>query len=245
MFEELTARDFKQKYKRTILGAGWSLLMPLLTLLIQKLVFSHFFGGNVEHYTIYLFAGNVVWAYFREATMGGMQALLANAHIFTKINVPKYIFVMTKNVSALINFSITLCVFFLFVFLDGIPFSFSFFGLVIPIFCMMLFNLGVGMILSALLVFFRDVGYLYDVFLTLLIYVSAIFYSVDSFPLTIQRLFLLNPIYCYIKYFRVAVIEGNLPSLGFTLLCFFYAMLSMGLGALIYKKKNHEFLYYV
>ncbi len=95
LFEELTARDFKQKYKRTILGAGWSLVYPLLTLLIQSVVFSRFFADRTAHYTIYLFAGNIVFSYFREATMGGMYALIMNAHIFSKVNVPKYIFVLT------------------------------------------------------------------------------------------------------------------------------------------------------
>lgn len=245
LFEELTARDFKQKYKRTMLGMGWSLVYPLLTLLIQRLIFSRFFANSTPHYTIYLFAGNVVFSYFREATTGGMHSLLANAHIFSKVNVPKYIFVLTKNVSALINFGITVVVFFLFVWIDGVTFSWSFFSVLIPMICLIIFNLGVGMILSALFVFFRDISYLYDVFLTLLMYLSAIFYTIDSFPETVQRLFLLNPVYCYIKYFRVAVIDGHVPSLGFSGLCLLYALIALGIGALIYKKKNHQFLYYV
>ncbi len=245
LFEELTARDFKQKYKRTVLGMGWSLVYPLLTLLIQKLVFTRFFGDMTPHYTIYLFAGNVVFSYFREATLGGMQALLANAHIFSKVNVPKYIFVLTKNVSALINFGITTAVFFLFVFIDGVPFSWSFFSVLIAMVCLMIFNLGMGMILSALQVFFRDIAYLYDVFLTLLMYLSAIFYTVEMFPEDVQRLFLLNPVYCYIKFFRVAVIDGVFPPTEVTGLCVLYAALSIAVGAFIYKKKNHQFLYYV
>ncbi len=245
LFEELTARDFKQKYKRTILGMGWSLVYPLLTLLIQRLIFSHLFAAAIPHYTIYLFAGNVIWAFFREATMGGMHALVDNAHIFSKVNVPKYIFVLTKNVSALINFGITLAIFFLFVFLDGIPFSWNFLAILIPVLCLVVFNLGVGMILSALYMFFRDTTYLYDVFLTLLMYMSAIFYTVETFPEWIQKLFLVNPVYCYIKYLRVVVIDGNLPSLSFTLLCVLYALIALFCGSLIYKKKNHEFLYYI
>ena len=245
LFEELTLRDFKQKYKRTILGMGWSLLFPLMTLFIQRLVFTHFFGRTTPHYTIYLFAGNIVFSYFREATTGGMNALISNAHIFSKVNVPKYIFVLTKNVSAFINFCLTLVIFFIFTVIDHVPFSLSFFSIIIPIVCLMLFNFGVGMILSALYIFFRDTGYLYDVFLTLLMYLSAIFYNVDSFPVTYQRLFLMNPVYCYIKFFRVAVIDGHMPSLVYTVLCFGYAILAVGIGIFIYHKKNHEFLYYV
>jgi len=245
LFEELTARDFKQKYKRTILGMGWSLLYPLLTLFIQRLVFLHIFGHSTPHYTIYLFAGNLVWSYFREATIGGMNALVSNSHIFSKVNVPKYIFVLTKNVSALINFGLTLIIFFLFVIMDELPFSWSFFSIIVPITCLVIFNLGAGMILSALYMFFRDISYLYDVFLTLLMYLSAIFYNVNTFSESIQKLFLLNPIYCYIKYFRVAIIEAAIPSFSFNVLCIAYALIVFALGSFIYKKYNHEFLYYV
>ena len=100
LFEELVKRDFKQKYKRSILGMGWSILSPLLTLLVMRLVFTQFFGRNMEHYTTYLFAGNLMFSYFRQATNGGMQSLMANANIFTKINVPKYMFLFSRNISA-------------------------------------------------------------------------------------------------------------------------------------------------
>lgn len=245
LFEELVKRDFKQKYKRTVLGMWWSILSPLLTLLVMRLVFTQFFGRNMEHYTTYLFAGNLMFSYYREATTGGMNALMANKHIFTKINVPKYIFLLTKNVSAVINFGLTLLVFFLFAAIDGVAFSWKFITILYPILCLMLFNIGVGLILSALFVFFRDIQYLYDVFTMLLMYMSAIFYTVDSYSPTIQRLFLCNPVYCAIKYVRTVVLNGSIPSVQFHLLLLLYALAALAVGGLIYKKKNHEFLYYV
>lgn len=245
LFEELTKRDFKQKYKRTVLGMAWSILSPLLTLLVMKIVFTQFFGRNTPHYTTYLFAGNIVMAFFKEATRGGMNALMSNHKIFTKINVPKYLFLVTKNVSSTINFGLTLVVFFVFAALDGIGFTWKFFMLLYPIGCLIMLNVGLGLILSALYVFFRDTQYLYEVFLTLLTYLSAIFYRVDGYPMAIQRLFLLNPVYCIIKYVRVIVIDGNIPSLAFHGLILFYALAALTVGGLIYKKKNHEFLYYV
>ena len=124
-------------------------------------------------------------------------------------------------------------------------FHLGFFMLLYPILCMVVFNIGVGLILSALFVFFRDIGYLYDVFTLLLMYMSAIFYTVETFSPRVQRLFLLNPIYCYIKYFRVVVLDGNLPSLSFHLLCAVYAAIVVAIGGWIYKKYNHKFLYYV
>ena len=245
LFEELVKRDFKQKYKRTILGMGWSILSPLLNLLVMSLVFTQFFGRNTPHYTIYLFCGNLVFSYYREATTGGMHALMANSSIFTKVNMPKYMFLLSKNVSSLINFGLTLYVFFLFVLLDKVPVGIHFLSLLYPICCLIVFNIGVGLILSALFVFFQDITYLYDVFTMLLMYLSAIFYKVETFSAAVQRLFLCNPVYCYIKYFRVVVLEGNIPSLAFHLLCAFYALFAAAIGGYIYKKYNHSFLYYV
>lgn len=244
LFCELVKRDFKEKYKRTTLGMAWSILSPLLTLLVMRLVFTQFFGRDTPYYTTYLFSGNLVMAYYKESTKGGMSSLMSNAKIFTKINVPKYIFLLSKNVSALVNFGLTLCVYFVFCALDGIHFSLRVISLLYPICCMLVMNIGIGMILSALYVFFRDVQYLYDVFLTLLTYLSAIFYTVDRYG-DKAKLFLINPVYCNIKYFRTVMIDGNIPSVQFHLLCAFYACLFLGIGCWVYKRYNREFLYYV
>ena len=245
LFEELVKRDFKQKYKRTVLGMFWSILSPLMTLLVMKIVFTEFFGRDMPNYTTYLFSGNLVMAYFKESTKGGMTSLVSNARIFTKVNVPKYMFLLSKNVSALVNFGITLTVYFAFALADNITLGWHTLALLYPILCLLMFNIGIGMILSALYIFFRDTQYLYDVFLTLLTYLSAIFYTVDRFAPPFQKLFLLNPVYCYIKYFRVVMIDGTMPSLPFHALCAFYALAAVLVGGLIYKKYNHKFLYYV
>ena len=245
LFEELVKRDFKQKYKRTVLGMGWSILNPLLTLLVMRLVFTRFFGRNMEHYTTYLFAGNLMFSYFKESTNGGMQSLMSNANIFTKINVPKYMFLFSKNVSAVINFGLTLIVFFVFTALDHVPFRPSMFAVVYPIITLTMLNVGIGMILSAMFVFFRDTQYLYDVFTLLLMYMSAIFYNVDSYSEKVRRIFLLNPVYCNIKYVRVVVLEGHLPSPAFHGLLFLYGALALLIGGTIYRTCNQKFLYYV
>ena len=121
LFSELVKRDFKKKYKRTYLGMVWSVLSPLLTLLVMSLVFKHFFASGIAHYTIYLFCGNIVFSYFSDSTNGGMGSLLANAPIFTKINVPKYLFLFSRNISSLINFGLTFIVFLVFCIIDGVP----------------------------------------------------------------------------------------------------------------------------
>lgn len=245
LFEELVKRDFKKKYKRTVLGMVWSVLSPLLTLLVMKLVFTQFFGRNTLHYTTYLFCGNLIFSYFSESTSQGMSSLMGNASIFTKVNIPKYIFLLSKNVQTLINFGLTLCVFFIFCVIDKITFTWYFVLLLYPIGCLVLFNLGVGLILSALFVFFRDIKYLYDVFLKLLMYMSAIFYTVDHYSPEVQDLFLLNPVYLFIRYFRKIVIEATIPTVWFHLLMAADVIIALGLGCWMYKKYNTKFLYYV
>lgn len=245
LFEELVKRDFKKKYKRTVLGMAWSILSPLLMLLVMRLVFTQFFGRNMEHYTIYLFCGNIVFAYFNESTSQGMISLLNNAGIFTKVNVPKYLFLFSKNVQCLINFGLTLCVFFLFCALDKIIFTWKLILLIYPICCLVLFNIGIGLILSALYVFFRDIQYLWGIFTQLLMYLSAIFYTIDSYSEVVQRVFLINPVYLFICYFRKIVIEAVIPAPWFHLLMAFDVLLAVGIGCLMYKKYNHRFLYYV
>ena len=245
LFEELVKRDFKKKYKRTVLGMAWSVLSPLLTLLVMRLVFTQFFGRNMAHYTTYLFCGNLVFSYFNEATSQGMTSLMSNAGIFTKVNVPKYLFLLSKNVQTLINFGLTLCVFFLFCVLDDITFTWKFVLLLYPIGCLVLFNIGVGLILSALFVFFRDIQYLWSVFTQLLMYMSAIFYNIDGYSPLVQNLFLLNPVYLFIRYFRKIVIEATIPAVWFHLLTAADVLIVLGIGCWMYKKYNHRFLYYV
>ena len=245
LFEELVKRDFKKKYKRTILGMAWSILSPLLMLLVMRLVFTQFFGRNMEHYTTYLFCGNLIFSYFSESTSQGMTSLMGNAAIFTKVNVPKYLFLLSKNVQTLINFGLTMIVFFVFCILDHITFTWKLIFLLYPITLLVLFNIGVGLILSALFVFFRDIQYLWSVFTQLLMYMSAIFYTIDQYSYTVQCLFLLNPVYLFIRYFRKIVIEATIPTIWFHLLMALWVAVVLGLGCWMYKKYNTRFLYYV
>jgi len=245
LFEELTKRDFRKKYKRTILGMVWSVLSPLLTLLVMSVIFTRFFGHSIAHYTTYLFAGNLTFSYFSEATNGGMGALVGNKDIFSKVNVPKYMFVISTNMSSFFNYLLSLVIFFVFAAFDAIVFRWSFFLLLYPVLCLLAFNIGMSMILSALDLFFKDTIYLYRVFTMLLMYASAIFYSVDTFSVKVQRLFLCNPIYAYIKFFRIVVIDGTIPSIEYFLLCGFYAAVVLFIGAAIYKRYDSRFMYYV
>ena len=245
LFEELVKRDFKKKYKRTVLGMGWSMLSPLLMLLVMKIVFEQFFGRAMNHYTTYLFCGLLVFNWFSESTGSGMRCLFGNAGIFTKVNVPKYLFLFSVNIQVLLNFLLTLLVFFVFCAIDHVQFTWRFVCLVYPITTMLLFNLGVGMVLSALFMFFRDIDYLWRVALQLLMYGSAIFYQTNTFPPNVKLAFALNPVYRHIAYFRQIVLSGTIPSLETHLTLLGFALAAFLAGAFMYKHYNTKFLYYV
>ena len=224
---------------------GWSMLSPLLMLLVMKIIFEQFFGMKMNHYTTYLFCGLLTFNWFSDSTCGGMRCLFGNAGIFTKVNVPKYLFLFSINVQVLLNFALTLLVFFLFCFIDNVPFTWRFICLIYPIATLLLFNVGIGMVLSALFVFFRDIDYLWSVALQLAMYGSAVFYTIDNLSPGVKFVFSINPVYRHIAYFRQIVLSGSVPSLETHLTLFGFALAAFLTGALMYKRYNTKFLYYV
>ena len=174
-----------------------------------------------------------------------MRCLFANASIFTKVNVPKYLFLFSVNIQVLLNFALTLLVFFVFCAIDHVSFTWRFLCLVYPITTLLLFNLGIGMVLSALFIFFRDIDYLWTVALQLIMYGSAIFYTVDRLPPKVQLVFSLNPVYRHVAYIREIVLSGAIPSLGTHLTLLGFAVAAFLAGSYMYKHYNTKFLYYV
>ncbi len=244
VFTELVKRDFKAKYKRSVLGVLWSMLAPLFTLLIMNFMFGNFFGRTQEYYTIYLFSGWLIFQYYNDATNGGMNALMANAYIFSKVKVPKYLFLFSRITSSSINFLLTLLIYFAFVIAYKLPITWRFFTLIFPVICMFILILGVGLILSALFVFFKDIQYLYTVFTTAIMYATPIFYTTDILG-DKAWIFYFNPLYYYVTYFRSVVIDGIIPSLRFHVIMLLLSLLLFGIGCWMYKKYNYKFLYYV
>lgn len=220
-------------------------MSPLMMLGVISFVFSQFFGRTIEYFVLYVLAGQIVFAYFSESTNTGMVSLLNNANIFSKINVPKFLFVLSRNVSALINFILTVVIFFCFVFAYGIEPNLLMLLIFYPIICLIIFNYGIGLVLSAFYIFFRDMQYLYSLLLQIVMYGSAIFYSIDMLSKSYQVVFYFNPLYLYITFIRDVVIYNRIPELWFVVLCGLYAVTAMVFGLLIYKKYNYKFVYYI
>ncbi|MGN0606545.1 MAG: ABC transporter permease [Oscillospiraceae bacterium] len=244
LFKQLVKRDFQKRYKKTALGMMWSVLSPLCDFIVMKFVFTYLFGRTTPHFSSYLFSGLLITGYFSEATSSGMNSLVANSGIISKINVPKYIFLLSKNVASIINFGLTFLVYCVFLIIDHITFTWKFVLLLYPVLCLVILNIGMGLILSALFVFFKDTSYLYGIFLKLLTYLSAVFYTVDRLPEKVQQLLYINPIYDYITYFRQITIYGTIPDAKLHIFCAAWALAVLAVGCVVYKVNNYKFVFY-
>jgi ABC-2 type transport system permease protein len=245
LFRQLVKRDFRQKYKKTTLGLLWSALNPLCEFAIMMLIFKNLFGRNSPHYTVYLLSGVLVYSMFSSATTGGMTSLVANSGILTKINVPKWIFVLSKNVSSLVDFGVTFLILTIYMFIDKIQPSWKFICLLFPVVCLILFNFGVSMILSSMYVFFKDTQYLYHIFCRLLNYCSAVFWRIEIIDEEYRWLFKFNPVFDYISYFRSIIIYSEIPDLVTHGICLGYALLFFLIGCIVYNCNKRKFIYYL
>ncbi len=244
LFEELVKRDFKKKYKRTVLGMMWSVISPFLTFLIQLFIFGSLFRRGDSNFVIYLLTGSLMFHFFSDTTTTGMFSMYSNASVLSKINVPKSVFLLSSNVAGIFNFLLTLLVYFVFMIFTGVSFGPHLILMIYPIICMIIFNIGISYILSALFVFFRDIQYLYSIAVTLLMYMSAVFYYADSMPEKVQFVFAINPVYRYIAYMRQLVIDSTIPNLTSHIICLAFAIGALAIGYIFHKKTEKSFVYY-
>lgn len=261
LLQQLVSRDFKVKYKRSVLGVAWSVLNPLFTMIILNLVFSTLFPmgryPSVVDYPVYLLTGLVLFNYFSEATNLSNGAIVTNFNLLTKIYIPKYIFPLSKTLSSAVNllFSfIALYIIFIFEMImgKGVYFSPTHFLLIFDVICFVAFTVGISMILSALTVFFRDMFYIWGVVLTAWNYLTPIMYPVEivngtdsTIKIIMQVIFKINPLYYYVTYARDAVLLNQVPSLTMHLLCLGIALLSLLLGTLFFRSKQDKFIYHI
>lgn len=254
LMTQLITRDFKVKYKRSVLGILWSLLYPVLMMIVMSIVFSQMFRFQVEgiNYLVYLMTGIVMWQYFSEATNNAMTSVVSNFALISKVYIPKYIFPVAKCIFVGINFILNLIPWFCLILLTqfglgSYPASINLYYLLIPyiFLCFFLFTIGVGLILSCVSVFLRDVFYIYGIVLTIWNYFTPVFYSIEILPASLQSLFKFNPLYQFIDAVRNIVLYGNCPTLGTFGLLTLIGVGTLGVGAILFKKNQDKFIYYV
>ena len=252
LMKQLIMRDFKVKYKRSVLGIVWSLLYPVLMMLVMAMVFSHMFGARMEgvNYLVYLMTGLVMWNYFNEASNTAMTSVVVNFPLINKVYIPKYIFPISKALFVGINFLLTLIPLLVIILFTGSGDTRCYINIwyiLLPyiFLCLLMFTIGLGLFLSAVSVFLRDMFYIYGIILTIWNYVTPIFYSISILPENLQSLFKLNPLYIFITGAREIILYGNAPTVVELVVMFLVSALSLFIGGLVFKKNQDKFIYYV
>lgn len=239
---ELVARDVKIKYRKSVLGVLWTLLNPLLMMLILSIVFSNLFRFDVENYSLYLLAGQILFNFFNESTTGAMTAILGNSALIKKVYIPKYLFVVSRIASSSINILSSFCALILVMLFTRTELHFSMFLVVIPLAYLIIFSLGVGLVLAAITVKFRDVMHLYTVFLTGLMYLTPIIYPISMLPEWVKKIVNLNPLTGILNIFRNVVIYNTIPTVGEFIISLVVVCLTLVLGLWVFYKQQDEFI---
>lgn len=242
----LIGRDFKLKYRRSVLGVVWSVLNPLLMMCVLSAVFSFFlrFEG-VENYPLYLILGNTLFAVMSESTSSAMTSIIDSSSLIKKIKIEKMIFPIEKVLFAIVNFCFSLI---------AVAAVMAFFHIaptvhlvMLPVLLayVLLFSAGLSLLLSALAVFFRDVCHLWSVVITAWTYATPLFYPASILPEWMLAVEKFNPMYHYVTYFRDIVLWNQWPGLQENLVCLAFAVITFAIGLLVFRKLQKKFILYV
>ncbi|MBC8577480.1 ABC transporter permease [Faecalicatena sp. BF-R-105] len=246
LLRQLVMRDLKIKYRRSFLGYLWSVLNPLMIMLVMTVVFSTMFRRNIENFPVYLLSGQVMFNFMTNSTNQGMRSILGSAALLKKTYVPKYIFTLAKVTSCLVDFLLSLGALALVMLFTGVrPTPYL---LLAPLVLMQLyvFCVGVGLFLAQATVFFRDIQYIYSVITMAWMYLTPIFYPVDMLPERLQGLIkLCNPMYCYISQFRGVVLYGWMPAWHLWAYGSLAALLSLTIGIVSFLRSQDRFILFI
>ena len=242
LLRQLVARDFKAKYKRSVLGVLWSFLNPLLTMTVQYIVFSTVFRNDIQNFPAYLLIGVVFFNFFSESCGMGLLSIIGNAPLITKVYIPKYIFPVARVLSSFINFLLALLPLSAVLLLTGQRVTRAFFLLPFSLVCLLLFCMGMALLLSAMMVFFRDVQFLWNVINMLWMYATPIFYPETIIPAQFVTLYKMNPLYHFIRFTRLILLDGVSPEPRAYLFCLIAAVLPLLLGLVVFRKTQDRFV---
>lgn len=269
LLQQLVSRDFKVKYKRSALGVLWSLLYPVMMMLVMAIIFTKFFKFSTPNvnYLVYLQTGLIIFNYYSEASNLAMSSIVANFPLINKVYMPKYIFPLSKCLFVGINFLLTLIPLFAVVIFTGTPITWNYLLLPFVFLCLFLFTLGMGFLLSTIAIFLRDMFYIYGIVLTLWTYLSPIMYDLNAIDSpTAQVLLKFNPMYHYMSFARMCI-QGPSQNLGYLdaagefivtnpagvsmcpplqtfLICLGSALFFLALGIIVFRKNQNKFIYY-
>lgn len=247
LLQQLVKRDFKVKYKRSILGVLWSVLYPLFMMAIMVTVFQNLFrmtGGEIN-YPVYIITGLVLFNFMTDSTNLALTSIIGNFNLITKIYIPKYIFPLSKVLTGVVNWFFQLLALYGVIIVTKQTITLLHFWLLFDIFCLFMFTLGLGLVLSALMVFFRDMQYLYSLIVLAWTYTTPIFYDISLVGAQLEPLFTANPMYQYITFARDIILYSQMPSIQQFSFVFNAGIIMLISGLIFFKKVQDKFIYYI
>lgn len=245
LLKTLVVRDFKIKYRASMLGVLWSFLNPLLMTFVYMFVFSTLFRSSIENFVVYLMSGIILFNYFSEASNLGMQSIVGNAGLIKKVYMPKYIFPISKVLSSGINLCISLIPLLIMMLLTGVRFSKSLLLIPLVLLFLILFCIGVSLTLASAMVYFRDVQFLWGILLTILNFVSPIFYPESIIPARFITLYHMNPMYQYLFFMRTITLGGISPTPITYLYCALASLISLAVGLFVFRRSQSNFVHHL
>ena len=246
LLKHLVMKDIKLKYRRSVLGYLWSVLNPLLIMIVMSVVFSTMFDRNITNYPLYLFTGQLLYNYMNQSTHTALGAINSNAALIKKAYVPKYIFVFSKITSGFVDLVFSLGALLIVMIFTGAGVSFT--NLLFPVVLLQLyvFCLGLGLLLAQANVFFRDITYIYNAVTTAWMYLTPIFYPAEALPDRVEWIVThLNPLYFYVAQFRDIIYYQQLPGLKMLLAGCAASVLMLLIGIRAFVKKQDQFILYI
>lgn len=241
LLEEIVKKNFAAKYKDSVLGIFWSVLKPLLLMLILTIAFSTLFTRNIANYPVYILSGKCVFDFFIGAVGLSMNSIKGNQNILQKTAAPKHIFIIGSIISEFINFLITLGILVGVMIATHAPFYFIVMPVaIIPVIAEIFIITGIGLALSIVRVYYTDMQHLWSVITQLLFYATAIFYPMDIIPLKFRKILVLDPIYWFVDQFRCVVIDGAIPDLLYMINLLLISLIILTFGIIVFKKYENK-----
>lgn len=245
LLQEFVIRDLKIKYRRSFLGYLWSLLNPLLMMVVLVAVFQNIFRFDIPNFPVYLLAGQIIFNFFAESTSMSMNSILSSGPLIKKVYIPKYIFPLSRIISSFLTLLFSLVALLIVILYTGTPITIEMLLFPLPLLYILLFSIGVGLIMSVLAVYFRDMLHLYTVLLSAWTYLTPIFYPINVVPDYVKNIIYLNPMYYFVEAFRDVVLYSKVPDLYTNITCLSIAIFSIVLGLYVFYRNQHKFALHI
>ncbi|MCQ5202620.1 ABC transporter permease [Mordavella massiliensis] len=242
LLSELIARDIKTKYRKSILGVLWTILNPLFMMIVLSVVFSNLFKFDIEYFPVYLLSGQLIFNFFSESTTNAMGAIIANGPLIKKIYVPKYMFVISRIFSSSINLLASFTALIFVMLAMRVDLHYTVLLVPIPLIFIIFFSLGIGLILSAIAVKFRDIVHLYSVFVTALMYLTPVIYPMSILPEWLEKIVLINPITNILIMFRDVMMNNTVPNITSIVIAIVETAIALACGLYVFYKSQDTFI---